>query len=34
MHVGHIRSMIIGDSIFKILKFLNFNIIKSNHIGD
>ncbi|AZP36390.1 Arginine--tRNA ligase [Candidatus Annandia adelgestsuga] len=34
MHVGHLRSTIIGDATFKILKFLGFNVIKVNHIGD
>ncbi|MCV2506421.1 MAG: arginine--tRNA ligase [Candidatus Lightella neohaematopini] len=34
MHVGHLRSTIIGDSMVRILKFLGHNIIKINHIGD
>ncbi|UDG80375.1 arginine--tRNA ligase [Candidatus Annandia pinicola] len=34
MHVGHLRSTIIGDSIFKILKFLGYKVFKANHIGD
>lgn len=34
MHVGHLRSTIIGDAIARILKFLGHNVIKINHIGD
>ncbi|MFV9875786.1 MAG: arginine--tRNA ligase [Rickettsiales endosymbiont of Dermacentor nuttalli] len=34
MHVGHLRSAIIGDAIARILTFLEHNVIKQNHIGD
>ncbi|MCV2528591.1 MAG: arginine--tRNA ligase [Candidatus Lightella neohaematopini] len=34
MHVGHLRSTIIGDSMVRILSFLGYNVIKINHIGD
>ncbi|AFA41466.1 arginyl-tRNA synthetase [Wigglesworthia glossinidia endosymbiont of Glossina morsitans morsitans (Yale colony)] len=34
MHVGHIRSTIIGDSIARILNFLGHRVIKANHVGD
>ncbi len=34
MHVGHIRSTIIGDSLCRIAKFLGFKVIADNHIGD
>lgn len=34
MHVGHLRSTIIGDSIAKIFEFLGHNVIRLNHIGD
>jgi len=34
MHVGHIRSTIIGDSLSRIARFLGFNVITDNHIGD
>ncbi|MCJ7673650.1 MAG: arginine--tRNA ligase, partial [Sedimentisphaerales bacterium] len=34
MHVGHLRSTIIGDCICNLLYFLGHNIIKQNHIGD
>ena len=34
MHVGHLRSTIIGDSICRILECLGHNVIRQNHIGD
>ncbi|MFU8893552.1 MAG: arginine--tRNA ligase [Luteolibacter sp.] len=34
MHVGHIRSTIIGDSLCRIARYLGFNVIADNHIGD
>jgi arginyl-tRNA synthetase len=34
MHVGHIRSTIIGDSLCRIARFLGFHVIADNHIGD
>jgi arginyl-tRNA synthetase len=34
MHVGHIRSTIIGDSLARIARFLGFHVITDNHIGD
>ena len=34
MHVGHIRSTIIGDSLARIARFLGHNVITDNHIGD
>ncbi|MCD6394436.1 MAG: arginine--tRNA ligase [Planctomycetes bacterium] len=34
MHVGHLRSTIIGDSICKMLNFQGHNVIRQNHIGD
>jgi arginyl-tRNA synthetase len=34
MHVGHIRSTVIGDALYKILKFLGHRVISDNHIGD
>jgi len=34
MHVGHIRSTIIGDSLARIGRFLGHNIITDNHVGD
>ncbi|MCE5339648.1 MAG: arginine--tRNA ligase [Planctomycetaceae bacterium] len=34
MHVGHLRSTIIGDSICRMLKQAGCNVIPQNHIGD
>jgi arginyl-tRNA synthetase len=34
MHVGHLRSTIIGDAISRILSFLGHQVIRQNHIGD
>ncbi|AKC60608.1 arginine--tRNA ligase [Blochmannia endosymbiont of Camponotus (Colobopsis) obliquus] len=34
MHIGHLRSTIIGDSTARTLSFLGHNIIRVNHIGD
>jgi arginyl-tRNA synthetase len=34
MHVGHIRSTVIGDALCRTLKFLGHNAISDNHIGD
>lgn len=34
MHVGHLRSTIIGDSIARTLRFLGHRVITDNHIGD
>ncbi|CAA6821357.1 MAG: Arginyl-tRNA synthetase (EC [uncultured Sulfurovum sp.] len=34
MHVGHLRSSIIGDTLATLLEFLGENVIRQNHIGD
>ena len=34
MHVGHLRSTIIGDSISKIFEFRGYIVLRLNHIGD
>ena len=34
MHVGHLRSSIIGDSIARLLGFLGHRVIRQNHVGD
>ena len=34
MHVGHLRSTIIGDAVARILGFLGHSIIRQNHVGD
>jgi len=34
MHVGHLRSTIIGDAIARVLGFLGYDVIRQNHVGD
>ncbi|MDE5284893.1 MAG: arginine--tRNA ligase, partial [Candidatus Blochmannia sp. A2] len=34
MHIGHLRSTIIGDVTARVLDFLGHDVIRSNHIGD
>jgi len=34
MHVGHIRSTVIGDALYRILRFLDHSVTSDNHIGD
>jgi arginyl-tRNA synthetase len=34
MHVGHLRSTIIGDSIARILEFQGYDVLRLNHVGD
>lgn len=34
MHVGHLRSAIIGDSLQRLFSFLGHNVISDNHVGD
>ena len=34
MHVGHLRSTIIGDATVKVLEFLGHNVLRQNHMGD
>ncbi|MDN5380531.1 arginine--tRNA ligase [Streptomyces sp. LB8] len=34
MHVGHLRSAVIGDSVVKLLEFTGENVIRRHHIGD
>jgi arginyl-tRNA synthetase len=34
MHVGHLRSTIIGDGVVKALEFMGHNVIRQNHMGD
>ncbi|MFM2093046.1 MAG: Arginine--tRNA ligase [Planctomycetota bacterium] len=34
MHVGHIRSTVIGDAIDRVLRFLGHRVISDNHLGD
>lgn len=34
LHVGHLRSTIIGDSIARLFEFLGHTVIRLNHVGD
>src|SRR5262249_7900 len=34
MHVGHIRSTVLGDALARIAQFLGHDVIRDNHIGD
>ncbi|MCL4114531.1 UNVERIFIED_CONTAM: hypothetical protein GTU68_057380 [Idotea baltica] len=34
MHVGHLRSTVLGDALCRILRFLGHDVISDNHIGD
>lgn len=33
-HIGHIRSTVIGNSIYKIFELLGYEVIRINHLGD
>jgi len=34
MHIGHLRSTVIGDSIKRIYKYLGYDVVGDNHLGD
>ncbi|XP_016942003.2 probable arginine--tRNA ligase, cytoplasmic [Drosophila suzukii] len=34
MHVGHLRSTIIGESVCRLLEFLEHDVVRINHLGD
>ncbi|XP_071492205.1 arginine--tRNA ligase, cytoplasmic-like [Diadema antillarum] len=34
MHVGHLRSTIIGESIFRLMEFVGHDVLKVSHLGD
>ncbi len=34
MHVGHLRSTIIGDAISRVLEFRGYDVLRLNHVGD
>ena len=34
MHIGHIRSIVLGDALARIASFLGHEVIRDNHIGD
>jgi arginyl-tRNA synthetase len=34
MHVGHLRTTIVGDAIARVTEFLGHNVVRDNHVGD
>ena len=34
MHVGHLRTTVVGDALARVLEHLGHNVIRQNHIGD
>ena len=34
MHVGHLRSTIVGDAIARVIEFAGHHVIRDNHVGD
>jgi arginyl-tRNA synthetase len=34
MHVGHMRTTVVGDAIVRVLEFLGHDVVRANHIGD
>ena len=34
MHVGHLRTTVIGDSLVRVLTFLGGDVVRQNHLGD
>lgn len=34
MHVGHLRSTVIGDAVVRVLEFVGHAVIRQNHVGD
>lgn len=34
MHVGHLRSTVIGDALYRILRFVGHEVVGDNHLGD
>ncbi|MDN0074223.1 arginine--tRNA ligase [Crenobacter sp. SG2303] len=34
MHVGHLRSTIIGDALARVMAFLGHDVVRANHVGD
>ena len=34
MHVGHLRSTVIGDALVRLLEFVGHSVVRENHIGD
>ena len=33
-HIGHIRTTVIGNSLYKLFDFLGYNVVRMNHLGD
>ena len=33
-HIGHLRSTVIGNALYNIYKFLGYNVVGINHLGD
>jgi arginyl-tRNA synthetase len=34
MHVGHLRTTVVGDAIARVLEFLGHTVVRANHVGD
>jgi len=34
MHVGHLRSTVIGDALCNVLTFVGYDVVRQNHVGD
>jgi arginyl-tRNA synthetase len=34
MHVGHLRTTVVGDAIVRILEYLGHTVVRANHVGD
>jgi arginyl-tRNA synthetase len=34
MHIGHLRTTVIGDALVRLLEFLGHDVVRENHIGD
>ncbi|MGR2678952.1 arginine--tRNA ligase [Chromobacterium haemolyticum] len=34
MHVGHLRSSIIGDALARVMEFVGHDVVRANHVGD
>jgi arginyl-tRNA synthetase len=34
MHVGHLRSTVIGDALCNVLAFVGYDVVRQNHVGD
>jgi arginyl-tRNA synthetase len=34
MHVGHLRTTVVGDAVVRVLEFLGHTVIRANHLGD